>query len=262
MTTDRLGFAVSLARKAGALAQSMRNQAGGLDYTIKAPEDYATDADYAVEALIRQRIAETYPEDGVLGEEEGLQGRVDGCWIVDPIDGTTNFSRGMDDWGISIGYFNGTSFELGVIYAPDKNLMASGQAGRGSFVKGKPVDFGMVHPDQVRLVSLGYSDRQPMHEYTDRIARIREAGMDHRRHGAATIGFIGILSGWFDAYYERALNIWDAAAGLAMINAAGGVIEHGPIQTFVKEPVRVLAHNGRIPNIARIMDPPHSQAAE
>ena len=73
MTADRLGFAVSLARKAGALAQSMRDQAEGLDYTIKAPEDYATNADYAGEALIRQRIAESYPEDGVLDEEEVLE---------------------------------------------------------------------------------------------------------------------------------------------------------------------------------------------
>ncbi|MEY8882182.1 inositol monophosphatase [Donghicola sp. XS_ASV15] len=262
MTADRLGFAVSLARKAGALAQSMRDQAGGLDYTIKAPEDYATDADYAVEALIRQRIAETYPEDGVLGEEDGLQGRVNGCWIVDPIDGTINFSRGMDDWGISIGYFNGTEFELGVIFAPDKNLMASGQAGRGAFVNGKPVTFGQGHPSQTKLISIGYSDRQPMQEYTDRIARIRAAGMDHRRHGAATIGFLGVLSGWFDAYYERALNIWDAAAGLAMIKAAGGVVEHGPFDTFVKEPTRVLAHNGRIPEVGRIVDPAQTQAAE
>ncbi len=262
MNADRLGFAVALARKAGQLAQEMRDQAGGLDYTLKAPEDYATNADYAVETLIRERIAQTYPDDGVLGEEEGLKGRIDGCWIVDPIDGTTNFSRGMDDWGISIGYFDGTAFELGVIYAPDKGLMSTGQLGRGAFVNGRPVDFSKVHPDQVRLVSIGYSDRTPMHEYTDRIVRIREAGMDHRRHGAATIGFLGVLSGWFDAYYEHVLNIWDAAAGLAIINAAGGVIEHGPLDAFVQRPVNVLAHNGRIPDLGKIVSPVRAEAAE
>ena len=255
MTADRLGFAVSLARKAGALAQQLRAEGGGLDYTAKGPQDYATNADYQVETLIRERIAQAYPDDGVLGEEEGLKGRVNGCWIVDPIDGTINFSRGMPEWSISIGYFDGQQFTHGVIYAPDLDLMAAGRLGHGAQINGRPVTLGQVHPDQSPVVALGLAKRAPFELYTNRLTRFQEAGYDYRRPGAATIGLLGVLNGWFDAYYEYSLNIWDCAAGLALVQAAGGQVQHGDIETFLTGPTPVLAHHGGLPNLPDVVLP-------
>ncbi len=255
MIPSRLGFATALARKAGLLAQEMRGQAQGLAVTSKAPMDFVTNADLAVEALIRERIAQAYPEDAVLGEENGLEGEGPACWIVDPIDGTTNYARGMGDWGISIAYFDGQNFTHGVIFLPDLNIMATAEAGKGAQLNGKPVRFDQRAGQSGRMLALGYSGRTTAETYSARIARLTAAQIEHRRHGAATVGLVGTLAGWFDGYHEASLNIWDGAAGLLMVQEAGGVTIHGEMKRFLTEPTEVIAHNGKIPNLYGILVP-------
>lgn len=255
MTPSRLGFATALARKAGLLAQEMRGQAQGLAVTSKAPMDFVTDADLAVEALIRECIAQVYPEDAVLGEENGLEGDGPACWIVDPIDGTTNYARGMGDWGISIAYFDGQNFTHGAIFLPDLNIMATAEAGKGAQLNGKPVRFDGMPRGRGHLISVGYSPRTRIENYGERINRLAAAHIEHRRHGAATVGLVGILAGWFDGYHEEVLSIWDGAAGLLMVQEAGGVTIHGEMERFLTEPTEVVAHNGSIPNLYGILVP-------
>lgn len=250
MTDARLDAALAMAREAGALAQRMRADPTALGTRIKGPMDLVTAADTAAEDLIRKRILALNPDAAVLGEESGLKG--DGgngeCWIVDPIDGTVNFFRGSPDWAVSIACYKAGALDLGVIHAPDLGLTAWAARGQGSFLNGAPVcltDARNASP----LVVLGTSGRSALGDYLMRIERLLDAGFEHRRYGAATICFLGVLGGWVDAFQEPALNIWDAASGILLVQEAGGIVHHDPLERFVARPSAVLARNPAYPEL-------------
>ena len=252
MMDDRLQTALTMAREAGSLAQEMRANPGALRTQIKGPLDLVTAADHAVEALLRKRILGFEPGVAILCEEDGLEGAGRDVWILDPIDGTVNFSRGMPDWAISIAFSDGTEITHGVIHAPDLNLTAWAIRGQGSFLNGSRIVFDDTQP-QTPIVALGYSARRPVAGYLSRIERLLEAGVEHRRHGAATICLLGVLAGWFDAFHEPALNIWDAAAGLLLIEEAGGVVVHNPLAHFLGAPSDIYARNRALPQLDEIL---------
>ena len=253
MIDDRLDAALAMAREAGEVAQKMRAEPAKLKVKIKGPMDLVTAADHAVEALLRKRILACDPGVAILGEEGGLEGNSQHVWIVDPIDGTVNFSRGMPDWAISIACSDGNSITHGVIHAPDLNLTAWAIKGSGCFINGHQITFdNAASPSPI--VALGYSTRSTRAEYFDRIERLLDAGIEHRRHGAATICFLGVLAGWFDAFYEPALNIWDAAAGVLLVSEAGGSVSHDPLDSFLVRSSDVLARNSQSANIAAVLE--------
>lgn len=243
MSDNRLEFAKRIAIEAGKLAQKMRLEPDQLSAQIKGPMDVVTAADRAVEDLLRKRIMAFDAQASILGEEAGLWGDNTAMWILDPIDGTVNFSRGMPEWAISIAYFDGTDLTHGVIHAPDLNLMAAAEKGNSATLNGADVTFEYVQ-SPCPIVALGYSSRSSIDQYISCIKNLLDAGVEHRRLGAATIGFLGILAGWFDAYFEPQLNIWDAAAGLVIVKAAGGIIRHEPFESFLKKPSDILIQNG------------------
>lgn len=252
MTVDRLALAVSLADEAAALARSLRSDPERLDITEKGPMDLVTAADHAVEALVRNRLAEADPAASVLGEEEGRTGAGRACWIVDPIDGTVNFARGTPDWAISIAYFDGEALTAGVIHAPDLGLTAAAARGGKARLNGVEIRLDAARTTGP-IVALGYSARGSLPDYLARIEALLADGIEHRRHGAATIGFLGVLAGWFDAYHEPMLNIWDAAAGLVLIEAAGGLVHHDPLASFLERPSEVLAETGQIAGLRSLL---------
>ncbi|MEQ9216066.1 MAG: inositol monophosphatase family protein [Marinovum algicola] len=223
-----MSFAAALAREAGTLARDMRAAHGGLTIDAKGPQDFVTAADLAVESLIRTRLAEHFPQDAIIGEEGGRRGDTSSgeVWIIDPIDGTTNFLRGMPDWAVSIACASASEIVLGVIFAPDLDLLCEG------LLSGAPVARKNGVPLQVdagcaaakALIAVGWSPRTPFADHAAFLERIVAQGGEFRRSGAATIGLIGVASGWVDAYAERELNLWDAAAGIAIIKAAGGTV--------------------------------------
>ena len=117
---------------------------------------------------------------------------------------------------------------------------------------GSRIVFDDTQP-QTPIVALGYSARRPVAGYLSRIERLLEAGVEHRRHGAATICLLGVLAGWFDAFHEPALNIWDAAAGLLLIEEAGGVVVHNPLAHFLGAPSDIYARNRALPQLDEIL---------
>ena len=247
MTDPRLAFAADLAREAGLLAQRLRDQPGGLEVTRKGPQDFVSAADLAVEQLVQDRIADAFPRDGLLGEEGGLRaaGPGAGLWIVDPIDGTTNFLRGLADWGVSIALAGADGLSHGVIFLPDLDILAIAGPGQPALLNGRPTRVSdRAEPDQT-VVALGTSDREPLADHLARIGRLRTAGCEYRRAGAATVGLMGVVAGRVEAYHEEALNIWDAAAGLVLVRAAGGQVVHADLRDHMAEPSEVLVWNGR-----------------
>jgi len=253
MIDDRLDAALAMAREAGEIAQKMRANPAELKTEIKGPMDLVTAADHAVEALLRTRILACEPDVAILGEEGGLVGSGQDVWILDPIDGTVNYSRGMPDWAISIACSDGREITHAVIHAPDLNITAWAIKGHGCFFNGRRITFENPIPLSP-IVALGYSERSSLTDYFGRIERLLEAGIEHRRHGAATICFLGVLAGWFDAYYEPALNIWDAAAGVLLVNEAGGSVSHDPLEHFLVRPSDILACNNQSADIAAVLE--------
>jgi myo-inositol-1(or 4)-monophosphatase len=255
MTDPRLAFAADLAREAGLLAQRLRDQPGGLEVARKGPQDFVTAADLAVERLVQDRIAEAFPRDGLLGEEGGLRaaGPGAGLWIVDPIDGTTNFLRGLADWGVSIAFAGNEGLTHGAIFLPDLDLMAIAGPYQPALLNGKLTWVSdRSEPDQT-VVALGTSEREPLTEHLARISRLRAAGCEYRRAGAATVGLMGVVAGRIEAYHEAFLNIWDAAAGLVLVRAAGGKVQHSELTHHLAAPSEVLVSNGRNGAVPRLL---------
>jgi myo-inositol-1(or 4)-monophosphatase len=247
MTDPRLAFAADLAREAGLLAQRLRDRPGGLDVTRKGPQDFVTAADLAVERLVQDRIAAAFPRDGLLAEEGGLRtaSTGSGLWIVDPIDGTTNFLRGLADWGVSIALAGADGVTHGAIFLPDLDLMAIAGPDQPTLLNGKPTLVSdRAEPDQT-VVALGTSERETPADHLSRIGRLRVAGCEYRRAGAATVGLMGVVAGRIEAYHEQYLNIWDAAAGLVLVRAAGGEVLHADLQAHLAAPSEVMVWNGR-----------------
>ena len=188
----------------------------------------------------------------ILGEEGGFERKAQDIWIVGPIDGTVNFARRMPDWAISIACTDGNVITHGVIHAPDLNIIA--WAGRfwRSFINGRQIQFGSAVLPKL-IVALGYSPGSALSDYLKWIERLSNADIERRRYGAATICFLGVLAGWFDAFYEPALNIWDAAAGVLLVDKASGIVSHDPLASFLLAPSDVLARNSQSAELAEIL---------
>ncbi|MBU2935142.1 MULTISPECIES: inositol monophosphatase family protein [Pacificibacter] len=242
---DRMSFAASLAKEAGSLALTMRASREGLTIDAKGPQDFVTAADLAVETLIRERIAEQFPNDAIIGEEGGRHGNTSSgeVWIIDPIDGTTNFMRGLPDWAVSIACASEGEIVLGVIFAPDHDLMLEGLLAGTPIARknGAAMQPATSCTATEALIAVGWSPRTAFKDHAAFLAQIVAQGGEYRRSGAATIGLIGVASGWVDAYVERELNLWDAAAGIAIIRAAGGVVEAPDFTPDLKTPAPFLA---------------------
>ena len=252
MDTKRIPDLIALAEEAGRLARRMRATPEQLATRIKGPMDLLTEADLAVERLLREGLDRIDPDAAVLGEEGGLQGEGRATWIVDPIDGTVNFSRGSPDWAVSIAWADAAGIGAGVIHAPDLGKTAWAVRGAGSWLNGERIVFP-DHPVEGPIVAIGHSARTPLQPYLDRIARLAEFGVSHRRSGAATICFLSVLAGWTDAFHEEDLNLWDVAAGLLLIDEAGGTIHHAPLPCFFKQPSRVIACNRARADLADLL---------
>lgn len=238
-TSDRLTLAAAIAQEAGALAQQMRRDPD-LTVDVKGHQDFVTAADRAVEDLVRARIAEAFPEDGVLGEEGGFDGPRERLWIIDPIDGTTNFMRGMPEWAVSIGWADETDVRLGVICAPDLNMLAVSDS-KTATLNGQPMRVSPRTELAHSMVQVGWSRRAPFELHTDMLTNVVGAGSEYRRAGAATIGLLGVAAGWSEAYFEHYLNIWDAAAGIALVRGAGGSVTMPPLAEMLDTPGPILA---------------------
>jgi myo-inositol-1(or 4)-monophosphatase len=212
----------AIAREAGALAKRQflaRDMKSAI--TLKGPQDYLTESDAAVEALIKARLAEAFPEDGFLGEEGG--GRTEGdIWVADPIDGTANFARGIPHFCVALAFLQGGQTEIGIIYNPMTDEMFAGARGRGASLNGEPMRVA-VTPDLSRAtVEIGWSSRVAVDPYVELVRKVKNAGANVRRAGSGALALAYVAAGRTDGYCELHMNAWDAVAGLLLIEEAGG----------------------------------------
>jgi myo-inositol-1(or 4)-monophosphatase len=214
----RHDFAIELAREAGALASGLRRDLGALE--AKVPMDYATEADHAVEALIRQRIGERFG-DPVIGEEDG-GAPADLVWVVDPIDGTVNYIHGSPRWCVSIALVADGEIVSGVINAPDEHRLFTARRGQGAFMNGAPIRVSNLRHGASPVVELGWSPRRPIESFGELVRRLIGDGIEFRRFGSGALGVADTAAGLNDGYVELHINAWDVLAGMLLVREAGG----------------------------------------
>ncbi len=221
---ERLLGACAIAREAGALAlNAFRNRPQGEALVFKGPQDYLTETDGQVEKLIRANLAKSFPKDSFFGEEAGGDFGRD-VWIVDPIDGTANFARGIPHWCISIGFVRDRRSEIGVIYDPIHDELYAARRGHGAFRNEAPIRVSGTTDIARATVEFGWSSRLPAEPYAEIVLKLKKAGANVRRGGSGTLGLAYVADGRTDAYGELHINSWDVAAGLVLIEEAGGFV--------------------------------------
>ncbi|MEJ5115864.1 inositol monophosphatase family protein [Gluconobacter cerinus] len=220
----RLEAARSVVRDAAALALSMRPQPGGPTGTLKGRQDYLTEADGAVEALVSHRIQELFPEDGFQGEEGGLTREGQFRWVVDPIDGTSNFARGRDRWCVSLGLLEDNVPVAGVIEAPALNEVFTAQKGKGAFLNGKPIKASPISNPQEAMIEMGWSCRVSTELFGEKISAIMSLGAMPRSGGSGALALADVACGRSDGYLEIVIQLWDVAAALIILEEAGATV--------------------------------------
>jgi myo-inositol-1(or 4)-monophosphatase len=247
--------AEAIAREAGARLREFFLQGVATEY--KGDVDLVTVADRTVEKLIRARLGEVYPEHGVYGEEgtrDGLEREF--RWYVDPLDGTTNFAHGFPQFCVSMGLEQrpaGTKAEedgklvAGVIYDPMRDELFAAERGRGATVNGRAIHVSQNAELAESLVATGFPSRKRhaspnVHFYQE--FTLRSHGV--RRAGSAALDLAYIAAGRLDAFWEFNLNPWDTAAGILMVEEAGGRVTDFAGAAVELNSREVLGSNGLI----------------
>ena len=233
---ERLKIAVNLAKEAGLLVYRHRQSAGhaGIKIKQKSAQDFVTDMDHRSEDVIRKGLAKAFPTDGFLGEESRGTIHDHATWVVDPIDGTTNYIRGFDHWGVSIALVVGSKVVAGVVYNPPSDaaytaILEGGVWKNGLSLK-RPVD-----TDRSRLLaSVGFNHTMDIEEHLLLIRTLHRLGCDLRNNGAAAIDFINIAEGKIDFSFAHILRPWDVLAGLLIATEAGALGYCPPLPEFLR----------------------------
>jgi myo-inositol-1(or 4)-monophosphatase len=215
---SRLDFAMRLARDAGALAHSAFGRSAA---TLKGRHDIVTAMDAKVERFIREALAQRYPDDAIVGEEEGGGGG-ERVWIIDPIDGTANYARGIPHYCVSIGYLEHGAPTIGVLYDPPHDALYSAAHGEGAWLDGARLQVSACADIDAATVECGWSTRRSTADYVALVNRVLQAGCAMRRAGSGALGLADVAAGRIEAYCELHINAWDCAAGIVLVREAGG----------------------------------------
>ena len=216
-------LACSVAREAGEVAQRHFRALGGLAVERKGDRSVVSEADRAVETLIRARIAEAFPGDAILGEEHGGEAAEgDGCtWVVDPIDGTDCFVNAIPVWCVSIAAVRAGDIELGAIYDPNADELFSARRGAGAWLDGERLAPSTATRLDDGLVGLGFSHRVAPGRSVDIMRALLESGGMYQRNGSGALMIAYVAAGRYLAYHEHHINAWDALAALALVRETG-----------------------------------------
>jgi myo-inositol-1(or 4)-monophosphatase len=247
--------AAEIAREAGACLREFLAQ--GVETEYKGDVDLVTVADRTVEKLIRERLGVAFPQHGIYGEE-GTRERMEGefRWYVDPLDGTTNFAHGFPQFCVSMGLEQRApgsppeqdgALVAAVIYDPMRDELYTAERGQGATLNGQPMRVSKIPDLAESLLSTGFPSRKRhaspnVHFYQE--FTLRSHGV--RRAGSAALDLAYVASGRLDAFWEFNLNPWDTAAGILLVEEAGGIVTDFAGNPFRLDSREILASNGLI----------------
>lgn len=245
-----LNFAVQIARDAGLiLAERMGRKS--LQVTNKGVIDLVTEADLAAERFIIERIQAHYPRHGILAEESGVTVSVERAsefkWIIDPLDGTTNYAHGYPCFCVSIGLERAGEIILGVIYDPTRDEMFAAERGEGATLNGRRIRVSEVEDLNRAMVCTGFPyDVRDRGDFARHFASFIMHAQAIRRDGSAALDMAYVACGRFDGFFEEGLRPWDVAAGVLLVEEAGGRVSRYDGQPFDIYTPPIVASNGLV----------------
>jgi myo-inositol-1(or 4)-monophosphatase len=224
-----LNTAVKAARKAAAIINRASLDLDLVQVSTKGRRDFVTEVDRAAEAAIIEILSTAYPQHAFLAEESGAsekQQQAEYTWIIDPLDGTTNFIHGFPQYAVSIGLRHHGLITQAVVYDPTRNELFTATRGRGAFLNDRRMRVSRRSKLKESLIGTGFPFRQLDHldEYVRMFKRITEETAGIRRPGAASLDLAYVAAGRLDGFWEFGLSPWDMAAGSLLILEAGGLV--------------------------------------
>ncbi|QBF30539.1 inositol monophosphatase family protein [Thalassococcus sp. S3] len=224
---EDLTLAKTLAREAGEILMAHWADRERLSVSAKRAGDFVSEADRDAEVHLKNRLAATRPADGWLGEETGSATRGTRRWVVDPLDGTTNFLRGIGHWAVSIALEVEGQASLGIIYDPLRDETFAAVKGGGATLNDQAISVSATPSMAGALFGTGipFSDMRFIDDHAADIARLMPHCAGVRRMGAASLDLAYVAAGRLDGFWERVLQPWDIAAGLVILREAGARVE-------------------------------------
>jgi myo-inositol-1(or 4)-monophosphatase len=222
-----LNIAVRAARRAGSIINRAALDGGGFEVRAKQRNDFVTKVDHAAEEAILDIVRKAYPDHAVLAEESGAAaGRAEYQWIIDPLDGTTNFIHGFPQYCVSIAVRHRNALAHGVIYDPTKNELFTASKGSGAFLNDRRIRVSKCVRLDDALVGTGFPFKEVarLDTYVAQLRALMTSAAGVRRAGAAALDIAYVACGRLDAFWEMGLSAWDMAAGALMIQEAGGLV--------------------------------------
>jgi myo-inositol-1(or 4)-monophosphatase len=239
--------AVAAAQDAGALLASRIDSIREVRH--KGVVDLVTDVDVASEQLVRDAIGSAFPDHTILGEEGGSLGGDDHRyrWLVDPLDGTTNYTHGFPVFCVSIGFEVEGRLQFGVVYAPCQDELYVAEAGRGATLNGRSIAVSQVDELRDAMLATGFPyDRDALPRALRSFEVLSRRGQAVRRVGSAALDLCYVACGRFDAYWEHIVKPWDVGAGALIVTEAGGQMSAPDGSSFSVDGGQVLASNARL----------------
>jgi myo-inositol-1(or 4)-monophosphatase len=224
-----LNIAVKAARAAGAIINRAALDVELLKVGSKGSNDFVTEVDQAAERAIIEILLQAYPGHGILAEESGRDfGAKDSefVWIIDPLDGTTNFIHGFPVYAVSIALAHRGVLQQAVVYDPTRNDLFYASKGRGAYLNDRRLRVSRRTRLQESLIGTGFPFRKGdnFKRYVKMFEEVMQSCAGVRRPGAAALDLCYVAAGAYDGFFEMGLNPWDAAAGALMITEAGGLV--------------------------------------
>jgi len=244
-----LNVAVKAARRAATIINRASLNLERLQIDRKQHNDFVTEVDKAAEEAIIETLSEAYPNHGFLAEESGeLLNNSDHIWIIDPLDGTTNFIHGFPQYAISIALSVNGVLQQAVIYDPNRDELFSASKGAGAYVDRRRLRVASQIKLENALIGTGFPYRQDqdLDQYLKIFAEMTRQCAGLRRPGAASLDLAYVAAGRYDGFFESELKPWDMAAGALIITEAGGLVGNYRGEEGFLESGEIMAGNPRI----------------
>lgn len=246
-----LNVAVKAARAAGAIINRAALDVEAVRVSAKQTNDFVTEVDHAAEAIIIETLLTAYPGHGILAEESGSEhGAKDSefVWVIDPLDGTTNFIHGFPFYCVSIALTVRGKVEQAVVYDPTRNDIYSASKGRGAYVNDRRIRVAKRTRLQECLISTGFPYRpgDKLKTYLNALGEVMSQCAGVRRPGAAALDLAYVAAGYSDGFFESGLQPWDVAAGSLLVTEAGGLIGNFTGESDFMDHGECVAGNPRI----------------
>lgn len=238
---QKLDTLIEICTTAGQLAMQYFENRNDLVIDRKGHQDFVSEADREVEALIRRLLQAAFEDDGVVGEEDAPKAGTSGfTWVIDPIDGTTNFVNGIPAWTVVVAGVSGGETRMGVIHDPCHGETYAALAGGGATLNGRPLSITDQRTLSEGTVAVGYSNRVEDRGILRLVTGLVNEGAMFYRNASGALSLAYVASGRLLGYAEEHMNAWDCLAGQLIVAEAGGMVEVQDADAMIRDGGRVI----------------------